>query len=400
MKKMKYFIHALKFFVAYILAKTYYRPLYKQNIWLIGEKKTEARDNGYHFFKYTRKNHPDINAYYVITKDSPDVSKIIKYGNVIYCYSMKHYIFFLTAKNYINSQSNNSAFPFWLNLVEKFPFLLNKQQKHILLKHGIEKDYKGPKYHFNKTGFSIISCAAEKERESIIKEYGYPEKNALLLGFCRFDKLHENEKNLKKQIIVMPTFRKWLSASDVTKEAKKSEKETFKKSMFYQAYVDFMNRDHLAKLLADFDYELIFYPHYSIQSYIPLFREEVENTRIIVADRFKYDVQELLMNSSVMITDFSSVFFDFAYMKKPQIFFQFDQKDYRTKHYHSGYFSYEKDGFGPVVNGIEKLLEELEKVLLNEAKMEAKYLRRTSEFFTLRDNDNCKRTFEAIKTLS
>ena len=41
-----------------------------------------------------------------------------------------------------------------------------------------------------------------------------------------------------------------------------------------------------------------------------------------------------------MITDYSSVFFDFSYMRKPVIFYQFDEKKFRKAQYAEGYFSY------------------------------------------------------------
>lgn len=48
----------------------------KKDIWLICEKKTEARDNGYHLYKYIRENSPEISIYYIISRDSNDLSKI------------------------------------------------------------------------------------------------------------------------------------------------------------------------------------------------------------------------------------------------------------------------------------------------------------------------------------
>ena len=81
---------------------------------------------------------------------------------------------------------------------------------------------------------------------------------------------------------------------------------------------------------------------------IEIFKEYCFNKDIIIADKDTFDVQDLLIRSQILITDYSSVFFDFAYMKKPEIFFQFDNERYRNSHYKEGYFSYELDGFGKV----------------------------------------------------
>ena len=55
-----------------------------RDIWIIGERKSEAKDNGYHVFKYIRENHPDDEVYYVIDKNSNDLEKIKGLGNIIY----------------------------------------------------------------------------------------------------------------------------------------------------------------------------------------------------------------------------------------------------------------------------------------------------------------------------
>ena len=44
-------------------------------------------------------------------------------------------------------------------------------------------------------------------------------------------------------------------------------------------------------------------------------------------------VQELLVEHDLLITDYSSVSFDFSYMKKPVIFYHFDVKNSLEKVY-------------------------------------------------------------------
>ena len=56
-----------------------FSPAYR-GIWLVGERGTDARDNGYWFYRYLRTQHPELRAYYVITADSPDAAKITALG--------------------------------------------------------------------------------------------------------------------------------------------------------------------------------------------------------------------------------------------------------------------------------------------------------------------------------
>ena len=114
---------------------------------------------------------------------------------------------------------------------------------------------------------------------------------------------------------------------------------------------------------------------------------------------YDYDVQTLLMESSMLITDYSSVYFDFAYMKKPILYYQFDYDRYRKGQYQEGYYSYERDGFGLVVRDELTLIEEIEKIVKNNFTFEEKYSNRVDDFFEFRDNKNCLRTYDAISKM-
>ena len=50
-------------------------PKYR-DLWLICERGNDARDNGYWFYRYLRMEHPELNARYVISADSPDITRI------------------------------------------------------------------------------------------------------------------------------------------------------------------------------------------------------------------------------------------------------------------------------------------------------------------------------------
>ena len=143
--------------------------------------------------------------------------------------------------------------------------------------------------------------------------------------------------------------------------------------------------------------ELLFYPHASMQQYVDNFSSS--NKRIVIADDRYYDVQSLLMESAVLITDYSSIYFDFAYMEKPLIYYQFDYKKYRCGQYQEGYFSYQDDGFGCVVFKEDELLKQLEDILAGGIKMNEIYRKRVRNFFAYHDTNNCLRTYNAISCM-
>ena len=94
------------------------------------------------------------------------------------------------------------------------------------------------------------------------------------------------------------------------------------------------------------------------------------------------NLHELILYSSLLITDYSSISFDFGYLKKPIIYTQFDYKEYRKLEYPEGYFKYESDGFGPVYNNIDQTVDSIIKYIEKNCSIEEKYLNRIKSFFT------------------
>ena len=85
-----------------------------------------------------------------------------------------------------------------------------------------------------------------------------------------------------------------------------------------------------------------------------------------------------------------------AYLEKPELYYQFDEAEFRQYHYKQGYFDYRRDGFGPVCTTEDALLRALEQTLQNGMQMPPEYKARTAAFFPLRDTKNCARIYEAI----
>ena len=387
------YLSIVEIYVAFIISFPFRKKLSNKNIWLIREKGTEARDNGYHLYKYVREKHPTINCFYVIAKDSADSCKVEKYGNVIMLNSLKHFIYYLHAKVSANSQAYGAS-PDPSDLTfQAAKKLHRKDQVVVHLKHGITKDQLPHSLDYANTKFDLLCCVSERERRFMQEVHGYPEDNIKAIGFCRFDNLL-SQHYVKKQVLIMPTFRVWLQAIDIKNDATESEKKTFMESEYYKAYQRLLSDERIIELVKEKGYSIVFYPHYAIQSFIGCF----DNTCDIVtiANREHYDVQQLLMESAILITDYSSVFFDFSYMEKPVIYYQFDESEYRSKHYKKGYYDYHLDGFGPVCKNVEQVRNQLEYLFENNLQMNDIYKQRIQSFFSIKDTNNCERIFEEI----
>ena len=115
----------------------------------------------------------------------------------------------------------------------------------------------------------------------------------------------------------------------------------------------------------------------------------------------KCDYQELLLEGSLLITDYSSIFFDFGFLRKPVIYTHFDYEEYRNTHYKKGYFNYYLDGFGPICKDINCTVNEIIFELENNCLLRKKFLLRINKFFKFSDENSSERIFhEIIKTKS
>lgn len=78
-----------------------------------------------------------------------------------------------------------------------------------------------------------------------------------------------------------------------------------------------------------------------------------------VTDVSRYpDVQELLLISDVLVTDYSTLMFDFAHTGRPMIFYAYDLAHYRDE-LRGFYFDFEADAPGPIVSTEDEVIEAL-----------------------------------------
>ena len=382
LKKIKYkdikslFLLCISFVLSLLFNKK------KKNIWLVSERPEDAQDNGFYFFKYVRENYPDVNIYYAIDFKSSAYNKVSKYKNCVNFGSLKHYLFYWLATKNISSQIGTGEPGGQLCLNLEIMGLVRNEK--VFLQHGVIKDKLNFALYEN-TKISLFCCGGKDEYEYVKENYGYPAGSVKYLGLCRFDGLHDQKPN-KKKILLMPTWRQWLDNKD----------DLFLESTYFKTYSNLLNNKVLKNFLKINNIELIFAPHNNVKMHINSFKHTSENIKIMQDDE---EFQNVLKETSLLITDYSSVFFDYAYMKKPVIFYQFDLKEYRINHYEEGYFNYESDGFGEVIYDEDSLVKKIICYIENDYKIEDEYINKINSFFEIYDDNNCERTFIEISQM-
>lgn len=389
--KAEDFLQIFVFLIAIIpsLFYTLYVKLAKKEIWLICEDKNEARDNGFCFFKFLNENKPDIVSYYAINPKSGDYAKVKATGKTVTYGSIFHWMLYFACRFNISSQKAGKPNVAVGYVLERLGIL---KSKFIFLQHGITLS-RAEWLFYENTRMRLFICGAKPEYDYVKELFGYPEDNVKYLGFTRFDDYFTVKPNTK-QIVLMPSWREWIGSKNEFSTVYEDTSD-FTNTEYYQKYQSLINNSRLTAFLEKNDLTLYFYPHRNMQKFIDNFSTSSNNIKIV--DNKNSDIRKLLTESAVMITDYSSVALDFAYMKKPVIYYQFDEKRFREAQYAEGYFSYRNAGLGKVFTEEADVVEYLEEIYSNDCAVSQEFLSAHEEFFPLWDDQNCERTYACLK---
>ena len=364
----------LRYIIANLKAKK--KPLDK-NLWLISERGFDAQDNGYHLYKHIQE-HPElgIKAVYLINKDSTDYEKIAKLnGYICEPNSKEHYELMYEAGALVSTHTYGYTpdMTVYHNLAKHG--LFDPKGVSVFLQHGIMDKIAKWTFRDNYRP-DVFVVSANIEKEKVETDFKQPKDVVADIGLCRYDRLNEADEP-EKIILVMPTWRLWLN--EVT-ESEFLESEYCKKWMsllFDGAFINCLNEQ---------GYKLIFYMHPELQKYKSLFEHE----GIEVAST---NLQDIMMKADLLVTDYSSVYFDMTYMNRNIVFWQFDRERYATEHYQGLFVDHSK--FGRMATNEN----DVRNAVLNHILKGIEYGDRNyiNNFFIYHDNKNCERTISLIR---
>ena len=369
------FIKALPFRMAYMIS---YPFLKNKRIWFYMDRPNEPDDNGLHLFKYSVKQDEDIDKYFIIDANNEDFDEIKKIGKVLPYKSLKHRFLGLYVENIISSHPDNEIiYPFWGG----YPFFAGLlKSNNIFLQHGILKDNISDWLNIKNMNLSFFLVSSKKEYDSTFKyPYNYEKEVIQLQGLPRYDNLKNVED--KHEIIIMPSWRRYLT---------RKSNEYIAESEYFKRFNSLINNEKLIEKAREHNYEIIFRPHPNVYNFIELFDEN----DYVKIDYEKTKFQTLFNNGSLLITDYSSVAFDFAYLYKPVLYYQYGN-DYHFDTEKS-FFDYESMGMGEICKNEDELVDLIIKYIENDCKIKNKYVERIDDFFLFNDKNNCKRVHEAI----
>ena len=242
------------------------------------------------------------------------------------------------------------------------------------------------RYHIEASKFSYFlspsEFATEKfmtawdiKNKDIMLQEGYP-RNDFLINYSAEDIKEIKEKlklnNINKKIILYaPTYR--------------DNQHTAGVGYTYETEVDF---DKLKKELSD-EYIILFRAHWLVAQNF-----DFEKYKDFVIDVSNYDdINELYVIADMLITDYSSVFFDYANLKRPIIFYMYDLKKYRDDI--RGFYLGLEELPGNIIEKGSELIKEIKNASKN-FEYNEKYKQFNNKFNYLDDGQASKRVIEKI----
>ena len=162
----------------------------------------------------------------------------------------------------------------------------------------------------------------------------------------------------------------------------------FKKTDYFKIYNNLIHDQKLIETAKRTGYKLVYLLHPIISAQLKDYGE-VDNVELIQATTVNYE--KILTESSLMLTDYSGVQFDFAYMRKPVVYYHPPKL---PPHYVEGGFFYDTQGFGEICTEHQELVDTLCAYMESGCALKPFYRDRQDDFFAFSDHENCKRIFE------
>ncbi len=314
-------------------------------------------DSPKYIYEYMQKKYPYYNYVWSLKKPGahvvPGNAKKVQKGSKDYfkAYSDAHYwISNARTPLYLNKKANQTYIQTWhgtplKRLANDMKVVRMPGTTTPVYKRNFKEETERWDYLISPNRYSteIFESAFWMDPDRIL-EIGYPRNDVLVNRQNDQDYINEIRENLnipqdKKVITYAPTWR---------------DDEFIKKGQYlFNLQIDLEN---LYQQIGD-EYVILLRMHYLIANALDLSGYED-----FAVDVSNYDdVSEIFLISDALITDYSSVMFDYGILKRPQFFFAYDIEKY-DKGLRGFYMDYKKDLPGPIFTDPQQLAESLKDI--------------------------------------
>ena len=370
-----------------------------RDAWALMDRIHDADDSGERLFQYLRKERRDVNAWFVLEPGTPDWQRMRAEGHrrLVPHGSLMWKLLMLNAQHLVSSHADNP--------VTRPPDLLKLTRptwRFTFLQHGVIKD--DLSQWLNPKAIDLFITSTQPEYHSIAADhtaYAFTTKETKLTGLPRFDRLRQKGLAVPAEqrdlVLLAPTWRNWLLPPLVAGTQRRSIKpQELMESDFGRNWLGLLRSPELAEACARKGLTIGFLPHPNLQPVL----EQLDLPPHVRALNFTdNDVQELFARAAVLVTDYSSMAFNTAYIDRPTVYFQFDSHLVLGGAHvgRRGYFDYERDGFGPVAHDLDTAVRDVLCTLDAGPAPTELYQKRIEATFPLRDGRCCERVATEIE---
>lgn len=372
-------------------ARTRYR-----DAWVLMDRLHDAGDSGEILFRHLREHRDDINAFFVIEKDTSDFRRLkAEFGDrVIARGTLAWRLLMANAEHLLSSHADLAV----MRPEEIWEFT-KPEWSFTFLQHGVIKDdlsgWLNPKV------IDTLVTSSQGEHDSIAGDSGYvfSTLETKLTGLPRFDRLLEVGARFPPErrdlVLLVPTWRSWLTRPLALGSQRHDADASMVESEFVQEWMRLLRDDSLAERCRDEGLQLAFLPHPNLQPLLGLLDLPAH---VLPLTYDGNDVQEFFARARVLVTDFSSIAFNAAYLERPVVYYQFDEEQMLDGGHTGvrGYFDYRRDGFGPVTGDSDEAVRAILESIAAGPGPSGVYAERIEATFPDRDGRCCERVVEAV----
>ena len=375
---------AWKLFLSAIVSLGYLgeilNPLTRRKaIWLIGENRGDCVcDNGYYFYKHCRLFYPADEVYFVINRGSPLYSLLSNHDNNVLIYgSIRHAMVFSLAGVYFYTHTYSDVI--YRRIYEVF----GQNKKLVFLHHGVLGFKRFNDFYQEKRDvMDLFTVGNRVEADILINHAGVSSDKVKVTGYARYDYLYDKAVPANPKIIYIPTYRDWIL-------------DEFYSSEFYRTVKSLLNNEDLGDLLLSNNIILNVYFHRYLHSYISELNSRLENIKILGLG--ETSPTQLISECNLMITDYSSVAWDFFYLNKPVLFYRFDLQDYLM--HRDSYIPLDHEEIGEIVYTETDLIKRIGNYCLDDFSTNPRFQHYRETISPDFDHNNCGRIYTEVLKL-
>jgi glycosyltransferase involved in cell wall biosynthesis/CDP-glycerol glycerophosphotransferase (TagB/SpsB family) len=366
--------------------------------WVLMDRVHDADDSAEHLFRYLRKHRRRVNAWFVIEAGTPDHRRLRKdgYRRVIPHGSLRWQLLMLNCKHLISSHADHP-----IVRPAQITRLVTPTWRSTFLQHGVTKDDLSG--WLNGKNFDIFVTSTVAEQASVAGDetaYRYTTREAKLTGLPRFDRILAAGAAFPPErrdlVLIAPTWRDWLvDRTFAGAHRRVVDLTSFQDSEYAKNWLGLIRSPELRDVAERNGLTVSLLMHPNMQSvvsnlevppHVSLFSFEGQN------------VQETFARARIVVTDYSSMAFNAAYIDRPLVYFQFDRERFFGGGHPGkpGYFDYQRDGFGPVVVDVDAAEKAIAEAVEQGPDPAPEYSARIAEAFPNRDGKCCERVANAI----